>query len=73
MCTPIPAQVLSLETDGILVFSDGRKIAMSCQTLPNIQPGDWVLIYLGQIVSRVSPEEAAALQELLQALESPPT
>ena len=68
MCTPIPAQVISLEADTVLVESDGIGVAVSCQMLPDVQPGEWVLVYLGQIVSRVSREEAGALQELLQAL-----
>jgi hydrogenase assembly chaperone HypC/HupF len=71
MCTPIPAQVISLQANGVLIDSNGRQIAVSCSRLPDIQPGDWVLVYLGQIVSRVSSEEAGALQELLQMLSSP--
>ena len=71
MCTPIPAKVISVQASGVLIDSNGRQIAVSCPGLPDIQPGDWVLVYLGQIVSRVSSEEAGALQELLQTLSSP--
>jgi hydrogenase assembly chaperone HypC/HupF len=68
MCAPIPAQVISMEAESALVDSDGRQMAVGCPIPMGAQPGDWVLVYLGQIVSRVSPEEAGALQELLQAM-----
>lgn len=71
MCVPILAQVISLEAEAALVESDGFRVAVGCPMRPDVQPGDWVLIYLGQIVSRVSRAEAGALQELLQALKGP--
>jgi hydrogenase maturation factor len=39
--------------------------------LPQAQPGDGVLIYLGQMVSVVEAEEALAVCELLQELRTP--
>jgi hydrogenase assembly chaperone HypC/HupF len=71
MCTPIPAHVISMEADTALVEYDGRKVSVSSSGLAGVLPGDWVLVYLGHIVSRVSLEEASALQELLQALGGP--
>jgi hydrogenase assembly chaperone HypC/HupF len=68
MCTPTPAQVISMEADKGLVDSNGRQMAVGCLIPMSAQPGDWVLVYLGHVISRVSPEEAGALQELLQAM-----
>ena len=71
MCTPIPAHVISMEADTAVVECDGRQVNVSSSGLAGVLPGDWVLVYLGHIVSRVSLEEASALQELLQALKCP--
>jgi hydrogenase maturation factor len=60
-----------MEADTALVECDGRKVTVSSSGLSGVRPGDWVLVYLGHIVSRLSLEEASTLQEMLEALNQP--
>jgi hydrogenase maturation factor len=60
-----------MEADTAVVECDGRKVNVSSSGLAGLLPGDWVLVSLGHIVSRVSPEEASTLEEMLEALKYP--
>ena len=71
MCTPVPAHVISIEADTALVECAGRKVNVCSSGLEGVLPGDWVLVYLGHIVSRVTLEEASTLEEMLEALKYP--
>jgi len=66
MCASLPVQVASLKPDAAVVTNGSTLFEVGRQLLPETRPGDWVLVNAGQIVSRISPEEAEAIRELLR-------
>lgn len=75
MCLAIPARVLKVREDrSAQVDVAGSIREASLQLLPEVEAGDYVLLYLGCAVSRVEPEEAEEIlllhREMAQALEA---
>lgn len=70
MCMAIPAQVLGVDADHARVASDRQTMEVGRALVPELDVGDWVLVNTGQIVTRLTPEEADSIRELLQELET---
>lgn len=68
MCASLPAQIVALHPETALVTTGQASFAVGRQLAPEAQPGDWVLVNAGQIVSQITPEEAAAIRELLREI-----
>ena len=68
MCAALPAQVVSLETNTAFVDVGQAQLEVGRWLLPQARPGDWVLVHAGQMISKLSPEEAAEIRGLLQDL-----
>jgi len=68
MCASLPAQVVALHPATALVTTGQSPFIVGRQLTPEVQPGDWVLVNAGQIVSQITPEEAAAIRELLREI-----
>ena len=68
MCVGIPMQVLSV--DGIAArATDGREEALIDLSLTGpVQPGTWVLTFLGTAREVISAEEAAKISAALDGL-----
>lgn len=65
MCVTLPARVLSVQADTALVEMDSRQQRASLVLLPNVRPGDWVIVAAGTVVERLAPEEAEEIRRLL--------
>jgi hydrogenase assembly chaperone HypC/HupF len=65
MCRAIPYQVLRVAGDHAQVLINGRPSWVSSQALPDLAPGEYVIVYANYAVERV---EAGEAQALLQAL-----
>jgi len=66
MCAALPAQIVDLTGETALVDFGSSRRSVGRRLAPQARPGDWVLINAGQIVGIVSPDEAAAIQDLLR-------
>jgi hydrogenase assembly chaperone HypC/HupF len=58
MCVTLPARVLSVEAGTAVVDIDGHAMTVSAGAVPDVVPGDSVLIGLGSILARLDPLEA---------------
>lgn len=74
MCLAIPGKVVTwLEREPPFAQADvefggvRRQVSMAC--VPEAAEGDFVLVHAGIAISRVDPEEAARVLEILQELE----
>lgn len=65
MCRAVPYQVLRVAGDRAQVLVNGRPSWVSIQALPDLAPGEYVIVYASHAVERV---EAGEAQALLQAL-----
>ena len=68
MCVAIPGKVLSVDDAGALVEMRGRRRRASTVLLPDVRPGERVLIANGMIVERLSEAEAAERDEIFAAM-----
>lgn len=66
----IPARVISLTAERAVIQTDAHSIKVARVLFPELDVGDWVLVNAGQIVSRLTPEEAEATRELLRELQT---
>ncbi|RLE87232.1 MAG: HypC/HybG/HupF family hydrogenase formation chaperone, partial [Thermoprotei archaeon] len=72
MCLGIPGVVVEVRDTIAIVDFGGVKREVDSLLVPNIKPGDYVIVHAGAIISKLSPEEAEetikAWREVLEAL-----
>jgi hydrogenase maturation protease len=67
MCLSYPAQVLSVQETDALVRGEHRDYRASTLLVPEVAPGDYVIVGAGIILERLEPSEAAEIRELLDS------
>lgn len=69
MCLAIPAQVSTLEANGMATVDIvGVSRVVSLDLVPEAGPGDWVLVHAGFAIQIVDEEFASETLELLKTL-----
>jgi hydrogenase expression/formation protein HypC len=68
MCIGIPGKVVAVGVDGARVEMGGQMRRASTLLLPDVVPGEWVLVSAGTIVDRLTEEEATERTVLFQSL-----
>jgi hydrogenase expression/formation protein HypC len=68
MCLAVPGRVVEVDADGAVVEVRGRSRHAATLLVPDVRPGDYVLLAGGMIVERLSEEEARARLELFASL-----
>jgi len=58
MCLTAPARVLSVDADGATVLLGGNRRRASTLVVPEVRPGDWVIVAAGTILERIDQPEA---------------
>lgn len=59
MCLAIPVEIVELrEGELALVDLDGVRKEISIALVPDVQPGDFVVVHVGYALSRLDPAEA---------------
>lgn len=72
MCLTVPALVLAVDGGVAVVDMAGRRRQAAIRLLPDVAPGDHVLVGLGEILARLSPEEAASMADDLVRVSTRP-
>ena len=67
MCITAPGRVVALDDHGAIVEMAGRRRRASCAVLPDVAPGDWVIVGAGTILRRLDPEVASELVRTIEA------
>lgn len=67
MCIPFPGRVTAVDTEGATVSIDGAVRRASTLVVPDVRPGDWVLVASGAILRRLEPDDAREVVALLRA------
>ena len=68
MCLALPRRILSVQPDRVLVEWEGGPLWASTGGVPDLQPGEYVLVHAGLVLERVSSEEAEGLLALYAEL-----
>lgn len=72
MCLTQAATVLSCSAGEAVVDVDGRSLRVQNLIVPELRPGDEVIVGLGVVLARVSPAEARELRRLRRQALDPP-
>jgi hydrogenase expression/formation protein HypC len=65
MCVAMPSRVLSVDEGTATVDAAGRQRKASTLLIPDIAPGEWVMVAAGTIVQRLSADEAREITDAL--------
>jgi len=68
MCMAMPGRVIEVGAEGALVEVSGRTRRAATLLVPDVRPGDYVLLSGGMIVERLREEEARARLDLFESL-----
>jgi hydrogenase assembly chaperone HypC/HupF len=68
MCVSFPVQVIQIGSHSAIVSDGQKQFEVGCSLLLDAQAGDWVLVHAGQMVSRITAEEAQAIRELMDEI-----
>jgi hydrogenase assembly chaperone HypC/HupF len=69
MCRAVPYQVVRVAGGRAEILIGGRLSWVSTQALPDLAPGDYVIVYADHAVERVDAEDAQALLRALAELD----
>lgn len=73
MCVAVPGQVIAVDEDGAEVVVSGRARRVSSLLVPDLRPGEYVLISAGMITDRLTEDEArdriGLFDQLLEVLD----
>jgi hydrogenase expression/formation protein HypC len=58
MCLAIPMKVVSLEKEFATVEVTGVKRKVNIQMLPDIKPGDYIIVHAGFAIQKVDEKQA---------------
>jgi hydrogenase expression/formation protein HypC len=65
MCIGLPMQVLSLEPGHALCQGMGEKRRVRTALVGDVQPGDWLLVFLDDAREKIDPLRAAEVEQAL--------
>lgn len=73
MCVAVPGRVMKVDDAAgpsrpALVILSGSETEVDLIMVPEADVGDYVIVHSGYAVSKVTPEDAARTQELLDSL-----
>lgn len=69
MCLAVPMRIESVEGDRALADADGCARRVSLMLLPDVRPGDYVLVHAGFAIQRLDEARAQETIELLRETE----
>ncbi len=70
MCQAIPRKVVAVDGDRVEVLVDGVPQAVNAFGMTDLQPGEYVVVYTGAVIQRVSEDEANEILEFLAEMEA---
>jgi len=65
MCIAYPGRVIAVDSGGATVVTNGRLRRAMTLVVPDVEPGDWVLVGSGTILRRLDAGDAAELVDLV--------
>jgi hydrogenase assembly chaperone HypC/HupF len=67
MCITAPARVIAVDAAGATVELAGSRRRAATLTMPDVVPGDWVLVGAGTVLRRLDPAEALEIRQTIEA------
>jgi len=69
VCLGIPAKVIEVREDNTAIVDyGGIKKLVDSTLLPDVKPGDYVIVHAGAIIERISEQEYQETMEILREI-----
>lgn len=68
LCLGIPAKVVEVNNNIAIVDYGGVKKQVDCSLVPDIKPGEYVIVHAGAIIERISERDYKETIEILREL-----
>lgn len=72
MCMSVPGRVVRIDGGSAEVERGGRLYPCNALLVPEARVGDWVLTHASLVVSVITEEEAASIEEMLREIAEAP-
>ncbi|HNS96286.1 MAG TPA: HypC/HybG/HupF family hydrogenase formation chaperone [Polyangiaceae bacterium] len=72
MCLAVPMQVLRVSDDRAIAMVDGVEREIGTALVPDVQPGEYVIVHAGFAIQKLSAQEAQETLSMLQLLSEEP-
>lgn len=68
MCLAVPAKVISINQSTARIDMQGNRSEVDISMVPEVKPGDYVIVHAGLAIQRYDEEEALATLKLFDEL-----
>lgn len=68
MCVGLPAKIVQMKKGTAIVDATGARREISTELLDNVEPGDYVMVHAGIAIAKITADDKAETQELMQGL-----
>jgi len=69
MCLAVPGKIITKEDAIGVVDVRGNRLRAGLALVPEAEVGDWVLVHAGFAITKVTPQDAAETNALLDQME----
>jgi hydrogenase expression/formation protein HypC len=70
MCLAVPGRIVEKKGDAGLLDVRGNRLRAGLALVPDAGVGDWVLLHAGFAITRISAQDAAETNDLLDQVEA---
>lgn len=68
MCVGLSAKIVKLSDGTAVVDASGARRSVSVELLENLEPGDYVMVHAGIAIAKITDEDEAETDALLEEL-----
>ena len=68
MCVAVPMKLTSLDGHKGVAEADGVEVSVNTMLLPDVKPGEYVIVHAGFAIQHLNIEEAERTLELIREL-----
>ena len=69
MCLAVPGKIVTKEEAVGVVDVRGNRLRAGLALVPEAEVGDWVLVHAGFAITKITPQDAAETNALLDQME----
>lgn len=69
MCLAVPLKVIEIKGNKALVGQEGIKLEIDIRLVPDISPGDFVLVHAGFAIQKIDTEAAKEILEIAKRID----
>jgi hydrogenase expression/formation protein HypC len=68
MCVGLSARVVRVSEGSALVDASGARRQVSAQLVPDLEPGDYVMVHAGAAIAKITEDDTKQADDLMEEL-----